>query len=253
MSHAIFRLFISLTSLFLFIQSHQVMGSELEAHGYISTKGDERAKILWCLDKSHPNRLYYRENDAWSITQTNKFSDTYCWTNVDTAGKAKIHAERRGNLIIIEGQQNGEQIRKEIAIDNAPWYQATSWSLRRFIVSGEKRVQFWSIRPDKLKAYKINAIRECEEILPIKNSRFRAVRVELRLKGMLAPFWRSRYWFRKKDGVFLRFEGPGGPPGAPQLVVEYHENSPKYNMIEIQVLTHKLDYCSHDAHGQTDH
>jgi hypothetical protein len=43
--------------------------------------------------------------------------------------------------------------------------------------------------------------------------------VELRLGGVLALFWKSSSWFRRSDGVFLRFEGPSGPPGAPAVVV----------------------------------
>lgn len=63
--------------------------------------------------------------------------------------------------------------------------------------------------------------RQAEEVVQLEKGAVPAVRIELRLTGMLAPFWKSRYWFRSKDGVFLRFEGPGGPPGTPEMVVEY--------------------------------
>lgn len=193
----------------------------VEGYEYLTTKGDTAREVLWCLDSSLPFRVFYKETDEWNITRTDDASATHSWKVLDSAGNVRILAERHDNCIRVEGSVKGRQVRKEIAIDGAPWFQATSWSLRRFVLSGESEIEFWTLRPDTLKAYKVIARRRTEEVLQLAKDAVPAVRIELRLTGMLAPFWKSWYWFRSKDGVFLRFEGPGGPPGTPELVIEY--------------------------------
>jgi hypothetical protein len=45
------------------------------------------------------------------------------------------------------------------------------------------------------------------------------LRIHLTLPGILAPFWKSDYWFALPEGVFFRFKGPSGPPGSPMIIV----------------------------------
>jgi hypothetical protein len=175
----------------------------VEGHEYLTTKGDTSREVLWCLDTSLPFRVFYKESDEWNITRTDHASATRSWKILDVAGNVRILAERRDNRIRVEGSVKGRQVQKEIAIDGAPWFQATSWSLRRFVLSGESEIEFWTLRPDTLKAYKVIAKRQTEEVVQLDKGAVPAVRIELRLTGMLAPFWKSRYWFRSKDGFFL--------------------------------------------------
>lgn len=109
----------------------------------------------------------------------------------------------------------------EFPIDDAPWYQATSWSLRALVLSSQMEVRFWTVRIDTLTVHKIKAVKKQQMILNLNGAKEEAEEVELRLEGLLALFWKSSYWFRRSDGVFLRFEGPSGPPGTPDVVVEY--------------------------------
>jgi hypothetical protein len=45
------------------------------------------------------------------------------------------------------------------------------------------------------------------------------LRIHLTLPGILAPFWKSDYWFALPEGVFFRFKGTSGPPGSPMIIV----------------------------------
>lgn len=108
-----------------------------------------------------------------------------------------------------------------MTIDDAPWFQAISLNLRRFVGSGESRIEFWTVRSDVLSAHKIVAEKQGLEEIAAAGQTHRARVVELRLSGALSGFWKSRYWFRANDSLFLQFEGPSGPPGSPLRLISY--------------------------------
>jgi hypothetical protein len=103
---------------------------------------------------------------------------------------------------------------------NAPWYQATSLSLRELVASIDAERVFWTIRIDTLTAHKIRAIKKgIESGLKRMGVKKMLLRIRLTLPGMLAPFWKSDYWFALPEGIFFRFKGPSGPPGSPTTIV----------------------------------
>jgi hypothetical protein len=44
--------------------------------------------------------------------------------------------------------------------------------------------------------------------------------INVSLAGLLSLFGSASYWFQKDDGIFVRYEGPGGPPGSPRTTVQ---------------------------------
>lgn len=195
--------------------------SAMESYHYVETIGEIGKDIQWCVDKSEPARLLYQSKEETHITRTDEFYATTQWEMEKIDEDTLLHARRTPRAIIIQGQWKGHQISKELSIDDAPWYQATSWSLRAFILSSREEIRFWTVRVDTLEVHKIKAVKRRQTVLNLNGVKEEAVKVELRLTGLLAPFWKSSYWFRQSDGVFLRFEGPSGPPGAPTLLVEF--------------------------------
>lgn len=173
------------------------------------------------MDKAEPARLLYHSKDETHITQTDEFYATIQWEMEKKGEGTILHARRSPQAIIIRGQWKGHQISKELSVDDAPWYQATSWSLRAFVLSSREEIRFWTVRIDTLEVHKIKAVKKPRVVLNLNGVNEEAVKVELRLTGLLAPFWKSSYWFRQSDGVFLRFEGRSGPPGAPVMAVEF--------------------------------
>jgi hypothetical protein len=87
------------------------------------------------------------------------------------------------------------------------------------VASDDTERVFWTIRIDTLTAHKIRAIKKGVESIDLDGNRKDLLRIRLTLAGMLAPFWKSDYWFATPEGIFYRFEGPGGPPGSPMTVV----------------------------------
>jgi hypothetical protein len=195
--------------------------SAMESYRYEETIGDVAKEFQWCLDKSEPMRLLYQCADETDITRIDASFATVQWEMEKKSDGTSLHARRLPDAIIIQGRWKGQQINKKLPIDDAPWYQATSCSFRPFVLSSRKEIRFWTVRYDTLKAHKIRAVKKRRQVLHLNGAEEDAVEVELRLSGMLALFWKCSYWFRRSDGVFLRFEGPSGPPGAPDMVVEY--------------------------------
>ncbi len=202
--------------------------SAVESYRYEKTTGNVEEAFRWCLDKSEPMRLLYRCADETDITRIDASFATVRWEMEKKSEGTSLHARRLSNAIIIEGRWKGQPIAKKLSIDDAPWYQATSCSLRPFVLSSRKEICFWTVRSDTLTAHKIRAVKKQRQVLYLNGVKEETVEVELRLSGMLALFWKCSYWFRRSDGVFLRFEGPSGPPGAPEMVVEYRGPAAPY-------------------------
>lgn len=129
-------------------------------------------------------------------------------------------AERSDNSIVIKGDFKGKEITKELKIDNRPWYQAWNLSFGRFVLSNRDRQEFWTLRDSDLKEFVMVVLREKEEIIELNGEAIETVKVKVTLNNWMSKFWKVHYWFRKSDGVFLRYEGVNGPPGTPLTVTE---------------------------------
>ena len=114
---------------------------------------------------------------------------------------------------------------KTLKIDGTDWYQASSLSLCGFVASAEKETIFWTIRSDTLTGHQIKAVKQSVETVDVKGSMQKAVRIELSLTGLLSYFWKSDYWFSVHEGVFLKFQGPSGPPGSPVTTITHTQCS----------------------------
>jgi len=193
----------------------------VETHRYIEDDGVNRVEIQWCLSGAEGHSLVYQAPAETHTTQTDTLLHTLAWSMHAPRKDTAVAVQRQGNTLIASGRLQGEAVNKRITLDDAPWFQATSLSLRPFIVSEDRRIQFWLLRPDTLKAYKLTATRQGVETLALPSGPTPAVKVVLRAGGLLAPFWSSTYWFRADDGLFLRFEGPGDAAGRTTLTVSY--------------------------------
>jgi hypothetical protein len=159
------------------------------------------------------------------VTTTGQAYDTLRWEVVDNENNTDLVATRKNNIITIEGQFKGETVAKTIEIDDCPWYQATSLSLRDLIASSDSERIFWTIRLDTLSAHKLKATKKEVEKIESGGAWKQVQRVRLRPDGFLAPFWKSDYWFTLPENVFYRFEGPSGPPGSPMTIVTFQDRS----------------------------
>ena len=190
-----------------------------ETYYYRTVTGDNVSKIKWELKKTDIFTLNYQTCTSQYVTTTDADFDTRCWQVVDEGKDTFLRAERVAQAIVVKGRHQGSAIDKSLAIDPNPWYQATSLSLREFIASDDSERIFWIIRPNTLTVHKIKATKQEVLTKDSVNGQRSLLRIRLSLTGMLAPFWKSDYWFSIPEGIFQRFEGPSGPPGSPLTVV----------------------------------
>ena len=198
--------------------SHAAYSAD-EVHRYREVTGASVKNVTWQLHRRDRLVLFYSSPTEQHVTTTGASYNTTRWEAADSENKTDLVAARSGNTIIVYGRFRGETVSKTLKIDTCPWFQATSLSLRELVVSSDSQRKFWTIRLDTLTAHKLKAVKQEVETIALDGIRKPLLRIRLRPTGLLAPFWKSDYWFTLPEGLFFRFEGPSGPPGSPITVV----------------------------------
>lgn len=190
-----------------------------EVYHYREVTGEAVKDVVWRLRKDSLFVLTYASPVERHVTTTGPDYDTRRWQVVVENEQTDFMAERIDQVIRVQGIFKGEQVDKRLKIDKSPWYQAISLSLRDLISSGDTERSFWIIRFDTLTAHKIRAIKQGMESIEVNGISRLLLRFHLTLPGLLAPFWKSDYWFAMPEGTLFRFKGPSGPPGSPMTTV----------------------------------
>jgi len=137
-----------------------------------------------------------------------------------------ITAKRSGDTIAINGTKGNKTIKKSLAIDSLPWYQAMEFSLLSFLKSAAPECEFWMVRPTDMKAFKMIARRKALETVQVDGRSEKAVKVTLSPCGLAGRFWHATYWFRVNDYVFLRNEVPRLPGASPTIIESIETKKP---------------------------
>lgn len=204
-----------------------------EVRRYLEKRGDRTHQVLWCLEHGDGYRLTSRGSEGVHTTRTDDRFDTLSWRVEDPSNGTVVQAVRRNDAISVQGTFRGRAVDKQIAVDADPWFQASSFSLRGLVVSERESIQFWTLRSDTLKPYKLNAVKKGVETITVRGEAERAVRVELRLAGWMGPFWKSDYWYRPEDGLLLRFQGTGDAVGSCKIVITYTGSAERCDPSEV--------------------
>lgn len=192
-----------------------------EVHRYLETQGDRVTTVHWILEREPDMRLFWVSEGATSITSSDASLRTVQWEKRHPSKGTHVLIRRKENRLQIEGSWEGEAVSTDRGIDDAPWYQATSLALRKLVLSPATEDTFWTLRPNTLKVYKMTAEKIDEETISVNGESIPTEKIRLSVNGVPRLIYESHYWFRKADGVFVRFEGPGGPPGHPRVHIEY--------------------------------
>ena len=130
-----------------------------------------------------------------------------------------VSVKREENTLRFKAKLDGKTINKIEKIDSSPWFQGLSFSLRRWLASGDDSITFWMVRPDDLDIHKMKAEREEIESVEVGDRKVEAQRVRVKLAGAFSLFWSVTYWFRTSDFLLVRYEGVHGPPGTPGTTI----------------------------------
>ena len=192
----------------------------IEKRQYLKTTGDKEQLFDWRLEHGNGLKLESRIASEHDITHMDSALETQSWRKYDPLKETDIRVVRKGERLIFSGVFKGKKVARTFEVDESPWYQALSLSLRPFATGGGDDLEFWTVRPDTLDVHRLQVKREEETTLELHGESVACVKLKIQLTGMKSIFWSSYYWLRKSDGLFVRYEGPSGPPGWPETTVE---------------------------------
>lgn len=195
-----------------------------QEYSYSETTNDETTNFQ--IKKSRPEEGIYliemKDEHRLSHHYTMLRGSTVRWQHTDTKLSHDFKVERMGNDIVIRGTFKGNQINKTVEIDDARWYSKVDHALSDWVRSDEEELDFWILKlSSDLDPLKISAEKVGTETIKLEENSFQAIKVRLTLCGFfLSKLWSSYYWYRKEDGLFLKFKGAMGKPGTPTTTIE---------------------------------
>ena len=86
----------------------------------------------------------------WIFSLDGDFATKRC--EVTEADGSSVSYVREKDAIAIEGSSKGRELRARLPIDAAPWYETMEFGLGRFALSGGKKIEFWVVETEKMKA-----------------------------------------------------------------------------------------------------
>jgi len=144
------------------------------------------------------------------ITDTTKVYTDYNFNTLKmtiTDKDTNITAERYGNILKVTGIDEGQEIIKNLTLKSENWYQLLSFSLIPFTISNEKKVDFSLFDPYNIKVRKMKIEKKGFEEISVFGKEFSAIKMSMRMGGILSPFWKSEMWNNSDNGIHLRYEG----------------------------------------------
>ncbi len=200
-----------------------------QEYSYTETTNNETTNFQ--IKKSHANEGVYmiemKDENRLSHHYIMPQGTTVRWQHKDTKLAHDFNVERKGNDIAIRGTFNGNEINKVVEIDDAHWHSKVDHALTDWVRSEEDELDFWILKlSSDLDPLKISAEKVGTEMIKLDNNTFQATKVKLTLCGFfMSKLWSSYYWYRKEDGLFLKFKGAMGLPGTPTTTIELTHNA----------------------------
>lgn len=186
---------------------------------YQEKVGDTIIPFYWKVERSggRVKVIVYEEEKSF-INSCSENGATWEWRFV-YKNKHDINAVRNGNVLTISGTKGGKKVERVIELDDRPWFQPLSYSLREFLDSSKKEVSFWTIRADTFEPIVLVARKKGIELVTFQEAEVSAQKIEVRAEGFSSHFWSGSYWFRKSDNIFLKYRSVHGFPGTTETVV----------------------------------
>jgi hypothetical protein len=108
---------------------------------------------------------------------------------------------------------------RTITPDNTYWYQPLGLCFFDFVLSLDQKREFFFINPANLKPVYMTIHNKGTDYILIQGEVKKSIKAEIRLNGILAPFWRGKYWLCSETGIILRYLGTFGP-GTRETLME---------------------------------
>jgi hypothetical protein len=203
-------------------------GQPTEISRYVETTAGVSTELVAREWRIPGGLLLQSTDDAGNqhIVRVDTELETRFWqysTGPDSAGSeaTRVAVTRQGSDVTIRGTVAAEVVDQSVALPEPVWVQSIERSLRDFVVNGAPgdRLRFSVVQPDTLSARTLEARLMGDEQITVLDRQMSTRRVRISLPGIGVLIWRSNYWFRVTDGLFVQSRVTRGPPGTPETVV----------------------------------
>lgn len=152
---------------------------------------------------------------------------TRAWRFEAASPRVEIETVARDGTIVVEGRLDGRAVSERVALGDARWIQSIERSLRDFVLAADhgERMRFEVVQPDTLGTRTLQARVLETGTRSVAGTPTDVRHVRISLPGIGALIWRSDYWFRLPDGLFVESRVTRGPPGTPETVVTLVDDS----------------------------
>ena len=144
------------------------------------------------------------------------------WKSGNAREGTWVSAINSGDSLLLTGIYKKKPVAKSYALKGIAWKQMIPFDLADFAFSKSPSLTFLCIAlmgPYALKTAQMQAKLIGEETISYKGEKTAVIHVRVSPAGIFAALWHANYWFRKRDGVFIRSESTG-MPGKPGAIME---------------------------------
>ena len=151
--------------------------------------------------------------------------NTVEWRFYDRLHQHDFTAVRDGNRITITGTFAGARVEKTIDAGMTPWFQEPGLQAFKFITGGETYCDYIAIIPSTLETMNYSLIKSGDEPITMNAKKTVMLKVENKYSGVMSAILVSQYWFKKNDGLFAVYKGPGLDPLARESMMRLLKES----------------------------
>jgi hypothetical protein len=189
--------------LFLLLMTEAAFAEE-GTRRYMETHGDRSSAVQYTVTRG-AGFVTVASSGGVVTDETRWTADagTVSWHEVRSSAGTDLRAERQGNTVLVSGTLKGAPVKKEVALDAAPWYQLFGPGIQDLLPAGASKREFWVIDPSDLAPHRMLARRVGTERIDLGGMKVDAFKIHFSPAGALAPFWGADFWYRPADSVWL--------------------------------------------------
>jgi len=177
-----------------------------------TTSGDEEWFVKWDIHETAEHLEMIRSDFTGERIFLSDYSGciyNFIYKNEDN--EIFFSGTRNGLDIEVSKSSNENRKVRTIKPENTYWYQPLGLCFFDFVLSLDERRDFFFINPATLKPVYMNIQNKGTDYIVIQGKVKKSMKAEIRLNGLLSPFWRGQYWLCSETGIILRYSGTFGP------------------------------------------
>ena len=115
--------------------------------------------------------------------------------------------ERQGDAVTVKGTLNGKKITKKIELGDRALHIYPEYSLSKFAMSGEPKINFWTFRRDKMEKLPMQAVNMGKMKIKVNGKKVTVIKVYYSITPKIREkYYHHNFYYRKSDGLYVKKE-----------------------------------------------